>query len=512
MRQCNLGIALAVLLVTPAAAQLPALGAPRGIARFEIGGEFANTADQFLDGTSQPYRAQFSTTILGAAFYPELAPAQAQIAQLSGLGNYALSVGRASMQAQASVGTLRLGATLGVTSKLSVFGVIPIVNQQIKLDYGFDSTGANAGYNPADPTFGTAAGVAFLDSLGTTVDTLAARLGSGFYAGNPTEEALAQVTYTYLSSLDSLYASSPFVPLATSAAGVAMTGAVGGMQANLAALGIPSFGQPLPLPDTPLTASAYQQFLTLSTVAGGDIAAQPFTNYSSFLLGDIELGGVYTLVDRWNRPGQPGGLRVAVRALVRLPTSYQPLPNNFVSLPTGSGQTDLQASLVADVGGGRFGARFEGTYNDQLSMTVDRRVTLPSQPIPWANRLASVREDPGNELLVSAQPYFQLVPGLAIMGVVRYWSHGADAVEYASSASAVPGVSASDLAVDTQRSATVVGGGLSYAPATKGATVPMDAFWLYEAVVSASGGVVPKAATIRMGLRVPIRLWAAPPQ
>ena len=72
-------------------------------------------------------------------------------------------------------------------------------------------------------------------------------------------------------------------------------------------------------------------------------------------------------------------------------------------------------------------------------------------------------------------------------------------------------MSASDLAVDTQRSATVVGGGLSYAPAPKGAKVPMDAFWLYEAVVSASGGVVPKAATIRMGLRVPIRMWAVAP-
>lgn len=509
MRQCNLGVALAVLLVTPAAAQLPALGAPRGVARFEIGGDFANTSDQYFDGATQPYRAQFSASPVGVAFFPELSPAQARIAQLSGIGSYALSIGRASMQAQASVGTLRLGATLGLTSRLSLFGVVPIVRQQVNVSYGLDSAGANAGYNPADPTFGTAAGAAFLDSLGATVDTLAARLSSGFYTGNPSQEALAQSTYAYLSGLDSLYATSPFVPLAGSAAGDAMTGAVTGMQANLAALGIPSFGQPLPLPSAALTSSGYNQFLT---APAGPVAAAPFANYTSFLLGDVELGAVYTFIDRWNRPGQPGGLRVAARALVRLPTSYQPLPNNFVSLPTGSGQTDLQVSLVADVGGGRFGARFEGTYNDQRSTTADRRVTLPSQPIPWADRLASVQEDPGNDLLISAQPYFQLVPGLAIMGVVRYWSHGADAVEYASGASAVPGVSASELAVDTERSATVVGGGLSYAPAPKGAKVPMDAFWLYEAVVSASGGVVPKAGTIRMGLRVPIRLWSTTAQ
>lgn len=71
MRQCNLGIALAVLLVAPAAAQLPELGAPRGVARFEIGGDFANTSDQFLDGGSQPYRAQFSASPAGVAFFPE---------------------------------------------------------------------------------------------------------------------------------------------------------------------------------------------------------------------------------------------------------------------------------------------------------------------------------------------------------------------------------------------------------------------------------------------------------
>ena len=35
-----------------------------------------------------------------------------------------------------------------------------------------------------------------------------------------------------------------------------------------------------------------------------------------------------------------------------------------------------------------------GSYNNQLSTTVDRRVTLPSQPIPWSNRLASVTTDP----------------------------------------------------------------------------------------------------------------------
>ena len=264
MRQCNLGIALAVLLVTPAAAQLPALGAPRGVARFEIGGDFGNTSDQFLDGSTQPYRAQFSASTLGVRLLPGARRRPRRRSRNSAAsGRYTLSLGRASMQAQASVGTLRLGATLGLTSKLSLFGVVPIVRQQIKLEYGLDSAGANAGYNPADPTFGTAAGVAFLDSLGTTVDTLAARLSSGFYYAATHRQALALATYAYLASLDSLYATSPFVPLATSAAGVAMTGAVSGMQTNLADARHPELRAAVAAARrSRLTASAYNQFLT----------------------------------------------------------------------------------------------------------------------------------------------------------------------------------------------------------------------------------------------------------
>lgn len=349
MRQCVLGVAAAVLLGTPAAAQLPAPGAPRGVFRIEIGGDFATASDQFSDGASQPYRAQFTTPAIGAAFYPELAAPQSQIASLSGISGYALSVGQSEMRAQVSAGVLRLGGTLGITSKLSLFGVAPIVKQQVEVNYAFDSAGANAGFNPADPAFGTAAGAAFLVSLGSTVDTLGARLATGYYDGNPTNKALAQATYAYLNGLDSLYSSSPFVPLDSSAAGLAMSAGVAGAQANLAALDIPNFTQPLPLPAAALSSSQYSQFLTASA---GPIGAAPFTTHSSFLLGDIELGALYTVIDRWNLPGHPGGLRLVARALVRLPTGTQPLPNDFVSIPTGGGQTDLQASLVADVGGG----------------------------------------------------------------------------------------------------------------------------------------------------------------
>lgn len=518
MRQCVLGTALAVLLAAPLSAQLPAIGAPRGVFRLELGTPFANASDQYNDGSLEPWRAAFSSSGIGPSYYPGLSSTQAQVARLSGIGSYQLSIGQATMQAQASTGTLILGATLGITTKLSLFGHVPFVRQQVSVDYRIDSTGANAGFNPADPVFGTSAGAdsvgAFLLEYQTALDTLAARIAAGYYDAEPDNLALAQATLAsgtaYLAGLDSLYlvteGATSFVPLAGSAAGLAMADSVAGTQADLTTLGIPNFSQPLPLPTGAITQSGYNNYLTSF---GGPIAAQPIDDKSSFLAGDTELGAAYTFIDRWNREGSPGGLRVVATALLRLPTGSQPLPNDFVSLPTGGGQTDIQAAVVADVGGARFGGRFSAMYNDQLSYTSDRRVTLPSQPIPWRNRLASVSTDPGNEFLLSAMPYWQIAPGLAVVGVVRVWSRGEDAVEYASGTSAIPGVSASELAADTQRSATTVGGGLSYAPTPKSGKLGMDAFWLYESVVAASGGVVPKAATMRMGLRWPIRMWGS---
>lgn len=516
MRHAALGAVLSVLLTAPAAAQLPAIGAPRGIVRFEIGGDFANTNNQFWDGASQPWRNQFSAAAIGPAFYPELAPTQSLVANLSGISNYGLSIGGATMTAQASVGTLLLGATVGVTPKLSLFGTVPIVRQGIKLTYGFDSTGANAGYNPADPVFGTAEGAAetaaFLADFAEALDTLATRIATGYYDGNPADRTLALATFAsgsaYLAGLDSLFvvpgSATSFVPLAGSSAGQAMSDSVTSTQNNLAALGISSFTLPLPLPTDALTASDYSNYLSSF---GGPIAAAPFTDYASWLLGDIELGASYTLIDRWNRPDHPGGLRVVAQGLARLPTGSQPLPNDFVALPTGGGQTDLQGSVIADFGGGRVGVRVAMTYNYQMSASVTERVTMPSQPIPWRNRLANLSKRPGNEFGLSATPYFQLAPGLALVGIVRYWSRAADEVSYASAADSIPGVSASELAEGTQRTATVLGGGISYAPTQSGTKVPLDAFWVYEGVVSASGGAVPKASTIRMGFRVPVRMW-----
>lgn len=515
-RHSLLGMLMVGAFVAPAAAQLPEIGLPGGTVRIEIGGEFASIDRQLNDGSSEPWRAEFAVSSIGGTYFPDLLPSEATIAGLAGISNYSYNIGRATMDAQASLGTLRLGLSLGITDRLTVFGSLPLVQRRVQLAYRFDPTAADAGFNQADPLFGTPAGAAattqFLSSFGSALDTLQSRLDAGFYDGDPSQKAIAQATLAegsgQLSGLDALLANpatqAPFVPTTASAAGSAISTRISGTQASLAALGIASFTEAVPFPTTTLTQDDYNRFLTAS---GGRVGARPFATASSFLAGDAEVGAAFTVLDAWDRDGARGGIRLVVQALARLPTGGVVAENDFVSLPSGDHQLDIEGSVVADVGKGRVGARLTGSYTNQMAAEFDRRVTPPSQPVPWANRRALVEVDPGNVFGFRAEPFFRIGASFAIVGVLSYASRGADEVTYASDP--IPGVNASELAEGTEVTATTLGAGLSFAPARRDGRASIDGFWMYEKVVQASGGRVPETGAIRLGIRVPVQLWGS---
>jgi hypothetical protein len=511
-----LGAILSGALAAPAAAQLPEIGVPGGSVRFEIGGEFASIDRQLSDGHSEPWRSEFAASTIGGGYFPDLLPSEAIIAGLAGLSAYSYNVGRATMDAQASRGTLRLGLSLGITDRLTVFGSLPLVQQRVQVAYRFDPGAAGAGFNLADPFFGTPAGAAtttqFLSSFDTALDTLQSRLDAGFYDGDPGQKALAQATLVegggLLGGLDALLSDpstqAPFVPIATSAAGSAISTRIAATQASLTGLGITSFNEPVPLPSATLTQEDYHLFLTAS---GGRVGARPFATSSSFLTGDAEVGAAYTVFDAWDRDGARGGIRLVVQALARLPTGSVVAQNDFVSMASGDHQLDVEGSVVADFGKGRVGARVTGSYTNQLAAEFDRRVTRPSQPVPWASRQALVEVDPGNVFGFRAEPFFRIGASLAVVGVISYASRGADEVTYASDP--IPGVDAAQLAEGTEVAATTLGAGLSFAPARRDGRASIDGFWMYEKVVKASGGRVPETGAIRMGIRVPVHVWGS---
>ena len=73
----------------------------------------------------------------------------------------------------------------------------------------------------------------------------------------------------------------------------------------------------------------------------------------------------------------------------------------------------------------------------------------------------------------------------------------------------VAGVNASDLGIDTDRSATSVQVGMTYSSfaGIHGTSTPIEARWVYSKVVAASGGRVDKTRTLAFQFRVFYKVW-----
>ncbi len=503
-----LGGGLAGGMVSRTEAQLAPVGIPRGLIRFEFSGDLDNYDHRYRDGVREEYAADFAGNGFGSNLIAGLEPAETAIGQLIGNGNYRLNLGNSSASALVNIGTGTIGLGYGLSSRLSLFVNVPIVRMRVQPTIKFDSTGGTAGLNPY-ATLGCTS-TTFCGQLQTAIATLGSKVTAGDYDTNATTKALAQATVAsgnaFLNLLSSPDSATPFLPIDTSSAGAGLASAASSLQNTLTTLGVPGVTQALALPSALLSPQDIESFLTNRS---GLVAARKFEDEKLSRMGDVTLGAVYTLVNRWDR-GSPGGFRAAIHGTVRLPTGLQYNDGDFFHLRTGEGHTEISLALTADLGRGVFGARLEGGYTLRLAATRTLRVSLPSQPIALLSRKAEVRLNPGDLVSASAQPYLRLTPAIAVVGGVSYWRRGTDQASLTAIGTASPGLNSADLTVDSKASALAVSGGISYANAALRQPdrpgLPIEASWSYEAVVSATGGRVPQGKVSRVELRLYYRL------
>ena len=499
-----------------ATAQLPTIGVPRGVARIEIQGHFESYGQRYHDGSIEDYLADFESPALGSAFWPDLAPAETTIGQIIGNGTYRLNLGRVTAQSEVNVGTATISLALGLTRRLTLLGSVPYVYSRIQPSLAVDSTSGDAGANPLLGT-GDCQTVPFFAQFGAALTTVQDNLNSGTYTGS--KQALARQVLadtTLLRQLCQVIAApttaSPFLPTTSSQAGAVMNGQISSLQTVLRdSLGVPSFTTPVPLPDARLDAGGYQDFISNPS---GPVAGRQVNENLLGYLGDIQVGAAYTLFDHWDSGNRLGGFRSALQATMRLPTGKRDSPNNFVDLGTGSAGYDLNLALTTDLGTGRVGARLVAGYSLRFPVLRVRRVSPPTQPIAYADRLTNVTVNPGDVVLFEARPFFRLARTIALQAAFQYWHQGADRVSYPTAADSlrVPGnISASLLAEDTRASGMTVSGGVTYsnpgALSEGGKGLPLEANWSYAAVIGGSGGRLPQSRTTSVAIRFYHRIW-----
>lgn len=517
----RLTLAVACVLVAPASlpAQFAPLTVPRGTAALELRPRSTIWSERFRDGRSEPAGQDFFRATLGGGFLPVLADAEARLERLTGLSPAALNAGRYEASVLAAVGELALGLRLGLTNRVTLFGVVPFQRVRVQVVSRFDSTGATSGFNPADPVFGIGAGLgatlAFFTEFDAAITALEDSLAAGRWAGDPALEAVATGTLatarTMRADLFGLLVAgesrSPLVPLTQSAAGQALLARIGALQTTLqGSLGIGGFTRLPALPTTQLSATDWQRFLTDPS---GPIAGATSTpTYTA--LGDIEIGAAWTLIDR-TAADERSRVRVALQGTARLRTSQVANPTRFFDLGTGDRQPDGEAMLVADLARNRAAVRLAAWYTVQFPGNQLRRIGAPEDPIQPVARLAAVRKDPGEIVGVSVTPALRLTPRFAIVAGATWWSRSIDRFEWAEGQTPLPDVDPMILAEPSGATAVAARVGLTWSHPGRSADgavrAPLDASVWWDRVVSATGGRVPRAETIRVMLRLYKDLW-----
>jgi hypothetical protein len=509
-------LGLSLISTSPGLAQFPPLTVPKGLFRGEISGGFHTADRRFRAGESENLAADFVRAGLGVNFFPDLEPADELLRQLTGATGPQLDLGTSFATHQVTTGTFGLGLAYGLTSNITLFGYLPIVRVKTRHTLGLEEGSGLAGFNPADPIFGTAAGIAqaelFFSQFDAALLTLQSKLAAGDYNADPSLRALAEATLANGSSArDALRAlttgagtASPFLPLRTSTSGAAIQSRIEGIQSALStSLDVAGFSTAPVLAEGQLSNEDFARFLS----DGGGPVAGSIETPSLSALGDAEVGLAVTLIDRL-RPDRGGrGLRIAAQGLARLPTATLPEPRLFFDTGTGDKQTDVEGSVVTDLVYGRFGLRLLGGYSLQLAGTQSRRVATPDQPIPFASRLAMVSRDPGDLLTVGATPMVRLAETFALTGGAVWRRKGTDAVTYAAGQEPLPGIDAGLTALETNGSWTTATLGASFSVPGRTAngrtTRPLDAGLQWESVVQSAGPLrVPRTWGVRFWLRL----------
>lgn len=467
-----------------------------------------------------PLGAAFSDTSLGVAALPALLPTQTSIATLAGQPSYVLSVGQLRTTADSRIATAPLIVDYGVTSRLTLGVMVPLVETRTTVLARLNplgSTTANVGINPARLSAAAAqqnaALVAGFTQAASALNTLIAQCNAGstdsrcpyVEANAAAAQTLTQSSGAFATGLQSLYGTTSgggmyFVPLSTSGAQTAISTRIGDFaQQYQQFLGA---GSPLAAGDPAGAAGpgALQQLQQHILIANGRDTIGTAARTS---IGDIEFSAAYQLVNNFSddtsNASRGVAYRVTLNAAYRLATGEPPAPNRLFDLGTGYGQPGVRVGGAADV---RFGSRLSltgvGAYTLELGSVAIARTANPGDALLPITAAVPGSYSNGNELGIHLVPRVRLAGFWNLEGQFLLRQIAADSYTGASAGPTAPGLaSASERAV---------GFGFSYSTVSSNGRnagrIPVEMSFSHLETISGSGGPIPQSFRDQIALRV----------
>jgi hypothetical protein len=507
-----LGIAPSVLLPRSLAAQTEfAVPLGRGQLRLDFTPIWLTWDHRFEPGAAGPVpiSTDFTTYSLGVATLPFLQPLQDGIQSVTGLTKFSLSLGHPLIALTSSVRTLPIGIELGLTRRLAIGVMVPLVRSRVDVSFEVDTAKArqsNVGFNPG--LFGDTAAATFRSQMGNALAALQTQAASG----PPALRAPAQAALAALQPFLTV-GTGAFLPRGGTEAADSITSRLRAAETTYGQLAtqyqtqgvtLPPLTAGISLPDTSaLNRDDLERVFSDSALP---LAADTFGTVIRTGIGDITAHATYQFAEGARYRGQ-------LVVTTRFPTGKAPAANTFLDLGTGTHQYGLEVALANDLLLGRTFlihgvARLGASASDQEPM----RVTPPQFPIVPLSQLALVKIKPPSYLALEVTPTWVMDDAFSVRVAYSYFSQGATQHSYVDAAdSARVGRPASVLDQQTAVRWMRLGAGVTFSTLdryTRGrASLPYGVTVSYENTIWGGGGRVPQISAFHIALRAYFRLF-----
>ena len=553
------GVAFIAVFAMPATAQR-VLGVgddasvlPRGVFRVRTLAEWTNFNERYgmdtpgrPDGALEPLGIDFTLDTIGVKQFPNLDSAgvglQSGLRSLSGIPNWNATLGNSQLTLRDRVTTYHLVLEMGLSKRLSLGIQVPYVRTFTSTFFNVNTTRTegNLGFNPALGNTAAAAQNATMlaqftadsSSLKNALDNCQTDpVAPGcpqLNAQRADATALIISATNFARGVNSIYTSSPFVPIAGTDAQLSIEARVAAFKALYA--NFSSFGVPAITTDGPfasqnrLTVTDAQRILT---EAAFGILAAPLISTGRSHFGDIDIGGKFSVYDSFGGSAQarmtPHGLnfRTAVGGIFRLATGQVESPDNFIDVGTGSGAKALEGRWFGDILlGSRFWQSFVVRYNKPFADDQEMRIIdLPNEVFAPAYRRQTVHRQLGSSLEFETTPRIVINNFFSLSGQYVYRHKAQDhytgtfTIPAAITQFADLTLDASTLDLETETKEHRVGGGISFSnlySSERGKSgLPFEVTYLHWQTVKGWGGNQPRYFTDQIQLRVYTRIFGA---
>jgi hypothetical protein len=467
-----------------------------------------------LNGGPRNLAYSLNTDSLTSAVAPQLVPIESAIRALSGDPVFRLTAGNLVAVANSRIVTAPLILEYGLTSRLTIGAVIPLVEArstvfgQLNPKLGAANVGPNPGQTNAQLRASEAALVASFRGAATALSTRLMQCQTtptpdcaSLLAQQAAAQALIQSTGSTATAIETLYggdtdhSGQQFVPLAGSPAQTAINARITGLIAQYQAL-LPSVA----ITGTVAGAGGPGARISMQQIFA-NVGLDSLQTVNRNSIGDVSVGATLQLVNSFHDTTKTGPqARVAVHGEYRFATGEPASRNKLFDVPTGYGQPGVQVGGAGDLLFTRhLSASVLASYTAQFGSIAVARVPTPGSLLLPLTPAVPGTYSAGNVATLSVIPRWRVAGYFVIDGQYTITNIGAD--QYTTNAIAT-NATLGNAAATTQ----ALGFGFSYS--TIGIANPVPRILPYEVsfshleTLTGDGGPVPKTFRDQVMLRV----------